>query len=162
MNNKGFMMVELVVVSSIVVVALTALYISFNKIMISYDEIIDYNDVGTTYRLGYYYKLLEANGKIVKVDKPALLVDNSSEDETETINGVDYKDIVYITNVSKLNELEKKVTNQTFKDFVTYVSKRLFEGTEQILVMESCQTKNEVETCKYAYMDADVEVTYVE
>lgn len=160
MNNKGFMMVELVVVSSIVVVALTALYISFNKIMISYDEIIDYNDVGTTYRLGYYYKLLEANDKIVKVDKPALLVDNSSD--VETINGVVYKDIVYMSNVSKLNELEKKVTNQTFKDFVTYVSKRLFEGTEQILVMESCQTKNEVETCKYAYMDADVEVTYVE
>lgn len=160
MNNKGFMMVELVVVSSIVVVALTALYISFNKIMISYDEIIDYNDVGTTYRLGYYYKLLEANGKIVKVDKPALLVDNSSD--VKPINGVVYKDIVYIANVSKLNELQKKVTNQTFKDFVSYVSKRLFEGTEQILVMESCQTKNEVETCKYAYMDINVEVTYVE
>ena len=162
MNNKGFMMVELVVVSSIVVVALTALYISFNKIMISYDEIIDYNDVGTTYRLGYYYKLLEADGKIEKVDITNLLINNSSDDKDETINGVVYKDIVYIANVNKLNELKKEDINQTFKDYVSYVFDNVFKETEQILIMESCQTKNNVETCKYAYMDADVEVTYVE
>lgn len=159
MNNKGFMMVELVVVSSIVVVTLTALYISFNKIMISYDEIIDYNDISTAYRLGYYYKSLEADGKIEKVDKYEKV---NIENMKETINEVIYEDTVYIAKVSKLNELKNEDINQTFKEYISYVYDNVFNGIEQILIIESCQTKNDVEVCKYAYMDANVGVINVE
>lgn len=163
MNNKGFMMAELVVVTSVVVVILTTLYISFNKVMSSYDEIMNYNDIGTMYRLGYYYKSLEAANKIGKVDKTALLIDNSSDVNDETINGVVYKDIVYITNVSKLNELKKEEkVRQGFDDYISYVLEDITDDTKQILIMESCQIKNNNITCKYAYMNADVEVVEVE
>ena len=52
MNNKGFMMAELVVVSAIVLVALSGLYVSYNKIFSIYNKRINYYDVATLYELG--------------------------------------------------------------------------------------------------------------
>ena len=61
MNNKGFMMAEVVVVSSIVLVFLAGLYASYNKIYTSYRNLINYYDITTLYKLGYYRDTLINN-----------------------------------------------------------------------------------------------------
>ena len=53
MNNKGFMMAEVIVVSSIILITLTALYTSYNKIIAVYNQRIDYYDIKTLYELAY-------------------------------------------------------------------------------------------------------------
>ena len=59
MNKKGFMMAELIVVSSIVLVALVSMYGSFIKIHSAYKTKMSYYDVATLYRLGYYRDVLK-------------------------------------------------------------------------------------------------------
>ena len=51
MNNKGFMMAEVVVVSAIVMLTLVAIYLSYNKIFTTYNQRLDYYDITTLYRL---------------------------------------------------------------------------------------------------------------
>ena len=63
MNNKGFMMAELVITSSIVLVSLAALFASFNKIYAIYMNRIRYYDTVTLCRLGYYRDILIENNK---------------------------------------------------------------------------------------------------
>ena len=61
MNKKGFMMAELIVVSSIVLVVLVGMYASYNKIYSAYTTRISYHDVTMLYRLGYYRDILRSN-----------------------------------------------------------------------------------------------------
>ena len=42
LNKKGFMMAEVVVVSSVILIILTTLYISYNKIISLYETRLDY------------------------------------------------------------------------------------------------------------------------
>ena len=51
LNKKGFMMAEVIVVSSIVLITLTSLYISYNKIYSTYKKRINYYDVSIIYDL---------------------------------------------------------------------------------------------------------------
>ena len=63
-DNKGFMMAEVVVVSSIVLIFLTTIFTSYNKLYAAYVNRINYYDVVTLYRLGYYRDILIENDKI--------------------------------------------------------------------------------------------------
>ena len=65
MNNKGFMMAEVVVVSAIVMLTIVGLYQSYNKIYSAYNTRIDYYDSTTLYRLGYYRDILIENDKLI-------------------------------------------------------------------------------------------------
>ncbi|MCI6847349.1 MAG: hypothetical protein MR835_00630, partial [Erysipelotrichaceae bacterium] len=51
LNKKGFMMAEVIVVSSIVLITLTSLYMSYNKIYSTYKKRINYYDVSIIYDL---------------------------------------------------------------------------------------------------------------
>ena len=44
MNNKGFMMAEVIVVASIILIAMVGLYASYNKIFSLYNQRMDYYD----------------------------------------------------------------------------------------------------------------------
>ena len=51
MNKKGFMMAELIVVSSIVMVTLTSLYLSYGKLYSEYKARLNYYDSTGLYEL---------------------------------------------------------------------------------------------------------------
>ena len=51
MNNKGFMMSEVVVVAAIVLGILTGIYTSYSKIFTRYSEVITYYNVDGIYKL---------------------------------------------------------------------------------------------------------------
>ena len=64
MNNKGFMMAEVIITASIVLVALAGLFSGLNKIYSEYMKRISYYDTVTLCRLGYYRDILIENNKI--------------------------------------------------------------------------------------------------
>ena len=96
MNNKGFMMAEVVVVSAIVMIALAGLYMSYVKIYAIYNERINYYDVNTLYQLSFYRDVLT---ETKEMDKS--LLDYQ----------IDKNDIVYINDIidSKMTDSEKKI-----------------------------------------------------
>ena len=143
MNNKGFMMAEVVVVSAIILITMSTLYASYNKILAAYNQRVNYYDVTTLYELANFRdtKLGGYNHSITT----DLLSDNM-----KAIYYVDKK-------VIKNNTLN--VTNQTFKDYLKYLSTSLdFDNlkkangssVEYLLVMERCITQD---NCKYAYLE---------
>lgn len=145
MNNKGFMMAEVVVVSSIILIALVSLYASYSKIFTIYNQRIDYYDVTTLYELGNYRKDNLTTIKVANsLDK---LLDNAG------------KKIYYVNaSSSAVLTLTTKVSNQTFKDYLEYLSTSIDFNSlnnsrvDNLLVMENC-LNNDVDNCKYAYLE---------
>lgn len=139
MNNKGFMMAEVVVVASIVLVAMAGLYASYNKIFSIYNQRINYYDVSTLYELGNYRKY-DLSGDV-----------NSSpivEEDNKVIYYAKLEDV-------KNNTLDVSKQNSTFKDYLTYLSANLdFDnldaGVSKMLIMEKCIDDD---NCKYAYLE---------
>lgn len=149
MNNKGFMMAELVVVSAIIVITLTGLYMSYNKIITSYRKIINYYDVGFYYKLGYYnmslYKEGTLNTTLSEVDTKKYLKINSKVDAPSN-------EVIYIIkNNEVLDTLKTKVTNQTYKDYIEYLITSKDLGNDYIIIGEQCS--NNGTKCKYAYAE---------
>ena len=132
MNNKGFMMAEVIVVASIILVALVGLYVSYNKIFSIYNQRVDYYDVATLYEL-------------------ANIRDNSDLSEYVSMDevplGESMKKVYYI-NTNDIKNLV--VTNQTLKDYLEFLSTSLEVDTDSILVMERCI---DTDNCKYAYLE---------
>lgn len=141
MNNKGFMMAEVVVVSSIIIVALVAFYTSYNKIISLYNQRLDYYDVRTLYELASVREKNNVDGKL-----------KDEYSGKKITNGVDSGRIVYIVSKNKINDLKSKGIKQTFKDYIDYLSssKGTNFDTDKILVMERCISNDD---CKYAYLE---------
>lgn len=136
MNNKGFMMAEVIVVSAVILIALTTFYVSYNKVISLYNERLNYYDPTTLYELAKYrddnYKTLAA-GRFDKVS-----------DSDKAIYFIKGKDLYALT-----------PTNETFKKYIDYLKNKLdFTGDnsyKHILVMENCD--GEKTNCKYAYLE---------
>jgi len=147
MNNKGFMMAEVVVVSSIILVALTGLYTSYNKIFSIYKQRVSYYDVATLYDLAYIRDSIDFS-----VTNPSIsnAIYNSAGDRVYYVNKYD---------IVNLN-----VSNQTFKDYLDFLDGSLdIENLEiddksvtNILIMENCNTDGKT-NCTYAYLEVSDE-----
>ena len=135
MNNKGFMMAEVVVVSSIVLVTLVGLYTSYNKIISAYSQRVNYYDVTTLYELANIRNNIYDYSGYVSQDR---IINNGTSEQ------------VYYLNYEDLNSMN--VSNQTFKDYLEYLSDSVTFETDHILVMERC-INGDVDNCKYAYLE---------
>lgn len=134
MNNKGFMMAEVVVVSSIILVTLVAFYTSYNKIISMYNQRVDYYDVTTLYKLAN----IRDN-----------ITDFSKYSSKTAIKNETYEKVYYLSknDISNLN-----VANKTFKDYLAYIKDSVTFETNNILVMERCEN-SDINNCKYAYLE---------
>ena len=146
MNNKGFMMAEVIVVSAVIVVTLVGLYTSYNKIISLYNQRLNYYDVATLYELAY---IRDNNiGNILNVESYQKELDGN----INIVYNVKKDDV-------KNNTINIEGLNETFKDYLKYLSTSLdFENmkimgqiVENILIMEKCN--NEEINCKYAYLE---------
>lgn len=168
MNRKGFMMAELVVVSSIVLITLVGLYTSYNKIYSIYKTRIRYYDVVTLYRLGYYRDILKVNNILYDVvdssNNGIVEVYNSSNNdssifslpEIERPSGVE--DRVYmINNAGGSIDREMFATmnlHTTFLDYIDFLENSIdnFAEFSYMLIMERCIPGDEND-CSYAYLE---------
>lgn len=163
MNKKGFMMAELIVVSSIILVTLVGMYTSYNKIYSIYMNRIGYYDVATLYRIGYYRDVLDTNNKLNEV------IEKSKEKVVDISNYIplaeqigNTKDTMFMiyNNKKSINSsiFSGKSVNQTYKDYVNYLSNSIdFGGFNYMMVLERCNKLDngdiDIDNCKYAYLE---------
>lgn len=157
MNNKGFMMAEVVVVASIVLVTLVGFYTSYNKIISIYNQRVDYYDVATLYKLA---KVRDENFYSLCYKY------NGSDDCYEDVDGELGTGVYYVPNGYELSSID--ASNQTFKDYLSYLenSESKFDGgtvqvTDGVLIMENCYVNNNYDNnnCKYAYLEVDFDAS---
>lgn len=162
MNNKGFMMAEVVVVSAIVMITLAGLYMSYVKIYAIYNERINYYDVNTLYQLSFYRDVLTETKEMDKslldyeIDKNDIvyindIIDSKMTDSEKKI------DLVYLLPVNKLRGMtEINNLNPTFVNYVKYLLDTMDIQTEYMMLLERCSSNQEVRdnnNCKYAYLE---------
>lgn len=142
-NNKGFMLIEVIVVSTIVLTSMITLYVSFNKLYNNYKIKNSYYNIDATYatkktidsmireeRLNnltnkiktdsfFYYYLIKENQCIELEDK--YLPFNCGK----TTNFYNVNNMIFVNyNLESLNKLiEKETLNETFKDYIAYLIK---------------------------------------
>ena len=139
MNNKGFMMAEVVVVASVVLVTLVSFYTSYNKIISLYNKRVDYYDVTTLYELANF--------------RDTSLTSDTTTNVTKDLLEADSNKAIYYVNKNDIKKKQLSVLNQTFKDYIEFLSNSLdFQNIEEdeLLVMERCITDD---NCKYAYLE---------
>ena len=147
LNKKGFMMAEVIVVSSIVLITLTSLYISYNKIYSTYKKRINYYDVSIIYDL-------DKIRRNVVIDAPT----NNTKIENDVIsesNTTVYAIPLPITD-NKITDLSQENTtfNTTFNEYLKYLKNYItVNNCNYILVMEKCDEANK--GCKYGYLESE-------
>lgn len=140
LNKKGFMMAEVIVVSSIVLITLTSLYMSYNKIYSTYKKRINYYDVSIIYDLDQ----IRRNEVIATpTNNTKIIKDAESNTTVYAIPLTDNK----ITDTNNLSQ-----ENTTFKEYLEYLKNSItVDNCNYILVMEKCdKAKKE---CKYGYLE---------
>lgn len=156
LNNRGFMMAEVVVVSVIICTVLVTLYTSLIRINEAYDTRNKYYDINTLYfteevnynliASGYINSLL-SNGNSVMVN-----LNNESINLGDIKSFYSYNDSGSIKMYFSLYNSEKvgklsglsEVSN-TFKDYIKY-AKGHFDYTENynyMLITEMCKTEDD-------------------
>ena len=176
MNKIGFMMAEVIVVSAIVLVAITGLYTSYAKVYIAYRNRATYYDVNTLYRLGFYRDLLisnvnETSGEklITQYLKNTTKVTKINTDPFKSMLNVS-QDTIYMvklgSNNSNLISSNFSGIKPTFTEYIDFLktskpTKKSADGAltaNYILIMEHCLEKDkssevDVDSCYYAYID---------
>ena len=149
MNNKGFMMAEVIVVSAIILVFMTGLYLSYGKLFGQYNTRINYYDSETLYAAAYYRDTLIkednmndalAYAKTKRLSK--LFTDNYIDKNNSGDNLV----LVYNPNqnLSRVTGVKK-----TFTDYVNYLRTSMKFTSNYVLLLERCYNDD----CTYAYLE---------
>lgn len=150
MNNKGFMMAEVVVVSAIVLAALTGLYISYNKIYMVYRNRIDYYDTVALYRLEYYRDMAIDEGNANNIfdwfDSEGENYANLEEYFDSGI--VEENDDVYMVSSTGLENFKNSVN--TFSDYIEFLDDSVDIDSEYVLLIKRC---NDSDKCKFGYLE---------
>ena len=147
LNKKGFMMAEVIVVSSIVLITLTSLYMSYNKIYSTYKKRINYYDVSIIYDL-------DKIRRNTAIDEPT----NNTKIENDVIsepNTTVYAIPLPITD-NKITDLSQENTtfNTTFNEYLEYLKNSItVNNCNYILVMEKCDEAKK--GCKYGYLESE-------
>lgn len=163
MNRRGFMMAEVIVVSAIVLVVLTTLYVSYNKIYSIYSTRLDYYDTVTLNRLGYYRDILIENDKINEILNKTKSINineifsgNENLENEKNQYGIDDTYLFYNINSNGKYYLDNSYIsdsmNQGLKDYITFLIDSTSFNSSYIMVMERCKEGN-IDDCKYGYLE---------
>lgn len=139
-NNKGFMLVEVIITSTIVVTSMIALYTSFNRLYNNYRTRSNYYNLDTTYatkemvntifasqnetrNINFFINNTFYNSEYGYLIKNAECSEEITLSSCETIKNL-YKveNMIFVEyDLNSLNTLKSNVSNQTFKDYIDYL-----------------------------------------
>ena len=153
MNNKGFMMAEVIVVSAIVLVFMTGLYLSYGKLFGLYNTRISYYDSETLYSLAYYRDILIKEDKMNDTltatrNAPNKYINLFTNGSLDKINNGDNLFIAYQAN-NNLGNIAAAGLNKTFKDYLEYLHTSTTFDSNYTMVLERCYKDD----CTYAYLE---------
>ena len=112
MNNKGFMITEVVVVSVIVLSVLVTMYVSYGKLFTGFKEKINYYNPDSIYKLANVRDAMIKDGTLntlIKEYTSTIKIDSYCKglcNELKSTNNI------YISNYEDLEKINN--TNQTF------------------------------------------------
>lgn len=178
-NNKGFMLAEVVITSTIVLTALITFYTTFNKLYKRYEIHSTYYDIDGVYAIKQIANILLEEGKINEIitdmnlqNKEYINVECSNLNERPQSSCNSIKELYNIENIyfvknryQSIKKLENDVDKNTFKDYLEYIiktnsrltkeeenPKNLYEGiSEFIFVIEYKNSGNNKEY--YSYLE---------
>jgi hypothetical protein len=175
-NNKGFMLVEVVITSTVIITALMGLYVTFNKLYNLYNVRDSYFDIDGVYaikgiinylidtdQLNYVANKVNENMQynIIDVDDNNLGGGCSSDinwgDDSGYCANVKatyniQKFLVVKKSKDQLEEIKKANINQTFYDYLSYIEDYyVFDDNIQYLVIVEYKSGD-----KYNYSSLEV------
>lgn len=144
MNNKGFMMAEVVVVSAIIIGSIAAFFVGYNGLITLYSDRIDYYDSTTLYELANYR---DENLSDLKVSSSPIRKAGAGR-------SIYYVDGKLLNGKTDDGEVQTP-SNNTFKKYIEYLKNTLDltnkdNENKKILIMEKCSSNDD---CKYAYLE---------
>ena len=167
-NNKGFMLAEVVVTSTIVLTALIGLYVTFNKLYNNYNIRMTYYDIDGIYAIKNMTNILLDTGELNDIIKDFTTSSNKSIIENSTchygnkegsnkcsaLQSEYYIQNIYITTYDKqaINNLQTKVLRQTFIDYLDYISKYYDLNETYISQANYIPSDDDEYTNKYNYL----------
>ena len=169
-NNKGFMLAEVVVTSTVLLTAMISLFFTFNKLYTKYETLKTYKDINGYYILddiiNYTLEQQEEN------NINTLLLEKENDDYKYIIKNKTciiqerfnyFNDINTIYNIENLiivnktkeaiDNLKKENINNTFKDYLEYIKKyHLFNEYNKNSYLFIIEYKNK-DTYNYSNME---------
>lgn len=135
MNNKGFMMTEVVVVSVIVLSVLVTMYVSYGKLFTGFKEKINYYNPDSIYKLANVRDAMIKDGTLntlIKEYTSTIKIDSYCKglcNELKSTNNI------YISNYGDLKKINN--TNQTFKDYIAFLENNIENKNNYYLITET-------------------------
>lgn len=137
-NNKGFMLVEVIITSTVIITSLMGLYVTFNKIYNGYNVRGSYFDIDGVYAIrGMMHQLFDSGGindalKNVTDEQANIIIGGGSCNGSLGTEDREYCEklgtlynihnlIIIRHKKSSIDILNTSVSNQTFKDYLEYV-----------------------------------------
>lgn len=148
LNKKGFMMVEVIVVSTIILGVLISIYTSYNKVFRRYGELINY------YNVDGVYKLVTIRDELINDNNLNNFLINLSDNGRCLANypssGGKGRCYAYLL---KKNSLGISTDSVTFDDYLNYLSNSVSFTSNYIMVIE--WPKND-DSYYYNYLELEV------
>lgn len=155
MNNKGFMMAEVVITCSIVVITLVGLFTSYNRMYVKYQERTNYYNVDNSYACNYLKNILIEEGILYANTSSYYQVDNISDNKiTYLKNSYDIESAIVI-DLTKENDITKVITddmNTTYKEYIKYLSNNIIYDLKEekyLLIVERVKEVNGINNYYY-------------
>ena len=158
LNEKGFMLAEVVVVSVVIATTLVTLYVALNRLISAFDTRNTYYDIDSAYFAVEVNNILIENGEI------NTLINNGTHSLLTSDEIIDYKNFIidellfynfsaFYTPYPKTKNEILSVKNiegvsQTFKHYIDYLSGNIELNDEYnyAIISEICQTEDD---CRY-------------
>lgn len=143
-NNKGFMLAEVVITSTIVMTAMISLYFTFNKLYARYNTLTTYKNIDGMYAIENIIDDLieDQNINIILATKNGKIIANGNCqvstnycNETQEAYNIENMYMVKMNN-TQIDNL-KTGANATLQDYLDYTKKYYkFDGNHYLIILE--------------------------
>lgn len=155
LNNKGFMMAEVIITCSIVVITLVGLFTSYNRTYLRYKERSNYYNVDNAYACNYLKDLLIESNILYTNTSNHYSIDGTINDKISTLfNNYNITSAI-VVDLSQTNNISGLITNDmnnTYKDYLKYLNNSIIYDLSQekyLLIVERKKVIND--TTNYYY-----------
>jgi len=157
LDRKGFMLAEVVVVAVVIATVLVTLFAGLNNVSSAYEVRNRYYDVDSLYAAMEINDILIRENTIdvlLNNNVSYLLVDNRINlfmNFYRNISSYDISSSYFVPyNSVKLNELKSMNINQTFKDYIDYLSGNIdFSDDYNYIIIVERENINDINDCYY-------------
>lgn len=154
-NRKGFMLAEVIIVSVIICVVLVSLFTGINRVTKAYDLRNRYYDVNALYmaeKANLYLIEDKSINNLISINNPVKVENTNLNNVISYYNSGNTGSTlnIYFTpyDEAKVESLKEKGTNQTYKDFIDYLSGHL-EFNDKYTYMLISEICNSTDDCYY-------------